>query len=216
MRIAAYLTVFSVCFALGIAAGVAGGPREQDRQVPVAPDKSVIDKEGWAAPNPPLVPIKEPVPEGGPPLFATAKASEGRSRDFGLDGPHVLAFVSLQVPHVKWKNKAKTRDWPFDQPDFANESAVTIYLGGPHWHREKQSRVVTVDTVEVSREAILKRLKEPTPVLISVSGKMVDPYYLKVVKPDTLIVILGPRDLELSPVMERGLDRTDANTKDGR
>ena len=150
------------------------------------------------------VAIKAEAPASEPPTFAVAQATQGMSRDFGLDGPHKLVYLSLHVPHVRWTNKATTGKWPFDQPDLDNASAITLYLGGPGWRQQKQSSVVTVDNKKVEREAILKLLAKPTPVLVSLAGKTIDPYYLKVVKPGTLIVILGPRDLELAPRYTQG------------
>ena len=41
---------------------------------------------------------------------------------------------------------------------------------------------------------VLKRLKKGGPILLSITGKKVDPYYLQVVQPKTLVFVLGPRD----------------------
>jgi hypothetical protein len=57
------------------------------------------------------------------------------------------------------------------------------------------SRVVTLQGNDLSRDQVLERLKKETPVLLSVTGRMPDAHYLQLTKEDSLIVILGPRDI---------------------
>jgi len=47
---------------------------------------------------------------------------------------------------------------------------------------------------ELNRDQVVKRLEKETAVLVSVSGRMPDAYYLQLTNPDALVVILGPRD----------------------
>ena len=54
-----------------------------------------------------------------------------------------------------------------------------------------QNRLVDLNGRRISREDALKRLGKNTPVLVSVSGEMPDPFYLRCSRPDTLIVLFG-------------------------
>jgi hypothetical protein len=75
----------------------------------------------------------------------------------------------------------------------------TLVLGGPGAPAE--SRVVNVAGHDLSNDDILKRLKTDTPVLVSVSGKMVEPLYLQLTKPDALIILLGEKDGVPAPTL---------------
>jgi hypothetical protein len=61
--------------------------------------------------------------------------------------------------------------------------------------------VVDLNGTELNREQILERLSKETPVLVSVSGRMPDPFFLQLTRPGALIVVLGPRDGAPSPQM---------------
>lgn len=135
-----------------------------------------------------------------PPVFALATATQGLSRDFGLDGPHWLTYVTLASPDLIWEAKDKTRDWRFDQTDTRSPKTITIYLGGPQWHQDNESIIVRADGKKLDK-AIDELLSRSTPVLISLSGKPVSEMYLKALKPETLVVVLGARDLELKPTV---------------
>jgi hypothetical protein len=205
-----HLVVLIAAFAIAVAAKSVTG----DEIRPSAPVQqannftNAVDEDQSFGKGP--IAIKVDASVGVPPMFAIAQASKGLSRDFGLDGPHVLTYVSLYVPQAKWEGKAKTRDWKFSQPDTKNESAVTLYLGGPGWHQEAQSQFVTTDNKPIRAEDLLKRLEKPTTVLISLSGKMVDPMYLHQMKSDTIVVILGKRDSELMPHLDFKIKASDA------
>ncbi|MFO0924329.1 MAG: hypothetical protein U0905_17780 [Pirellulales bacterium] len=59
---------------------------------------------------------------------------------------------------------------------------------------DAQNRIVDLKGRRLDRDEIGKRLKAKTPVLVSVSGRMPDEFYLQCTTPDTLIVILGVPD----------------------
>jgi len=74
---------------------------------------------------------------------------------------------------------------------------------------------MVVDTAgnHLTKTSILERLRTPTAVLVSISGKKVDPYYLQLVKDDAIIIMLGrrdgkgdsellPKDVTVSPIIE--------------
>ena len=56
---------------------------------------------------------------------------------------------------------------------------------------DAQNRVLDLKGKRLSADEIFERLDRKTPVLVSVSGRMPDPFYLQCTKPDTLIVVLG-------------------------
>jgi hypothetical protein len=75
----------------------------------------------------------------------------------------------------------------------------TLEIGGSS--AQAESRVVDLAGVELSHGDIRERLKNDTPVLVSVSGKMVEPLYLQLTKPDALIILLGDRDSAAAPTL---------------
>lgn len=56
------------------------------------------------------------------------------------------------------------------------------------------SRFVDTTGKQLDGETILRRLTKQTPVLISISGRMVDPYYLQLLKEDTILILLSRKD----------------------
>ena len=57
-----------------------------------------------------------------------------------------------------------------------------------------ESQIVALDGRDLSQQDILKRLKKETPVLVAIDGRMVDRFYLQIVKADTLIILLSEWD----------------------
>jgi len=87
------------------------------------------------------------------------------------------------------------------------------------------SRVVDNAGNELTKNSVLERLQNPTAVLVSVSGKKVDPYYLQLVKDDAIIIMLGrrdgkgdsellPEDVTISPIIEITSVRTNETVFD--
>lgn len=58
----------------------------------------------------------------------------------------------------------------------------------------QDSKVVDIDGAPLDMETVLRRLKKRTPILVSVSGRMIDPYYLQLANPEAVIVILSGED----------------------
>jgi hypothetical protein len=151
----------------------------------------------------------EPVPQSEPltptkmgklPVFALGQASSGLSpRSFGLDGPHVLTYVTISSPNLKWTAKGKSRNWRFDQPNPSNSSLITIYLGGPAWHWKEQSRFVRADGKNVDDSDLLKLLEKPTPIVVSLTGNPMDQSFVRLLNSETIVLLLGSRDRELKP-----------------
>lgn len=73
----------------------------------------------------------------------------------------------------------------------ANLTLPMTYHPATQLSEISQNRILDLKKNRLSREEALKRLASSTPVLVSVSGRMPDPFYLQCTKPDTLIVVLG-------------------------
>lgn len=149
----------------------------------------------------------QPTPVDKLPMFAICQVGSGLSQqNFGLDGPHVLTYLTISSSNVRWTAKEKTREWRFAQPAASNLSSVTIYLGGPLWHQKNESRFVRADGKNVDNSDLPELLAEPTPILVSLSGKSPNESISKLLKPDTMILLLGSRDLELKPVVVESVE----------
>jgi hypothetical protein len=104
--------------------------------------------------------------------------------------------LRLSVPKVVWEIIGKERpkmEWTKIKADV--EMLILEfrmgYSGATQLAEQSQNRLVDLNGKRLGRKEALERLGENTPVLVSVSGEMPDPFYLRCVKPDTLIVLLG-------------------------
>lgn len=102
--------------------------------------------------------------------------------------------IRLTVPKVAWQVVGKVvpkRSWPKLVTEVDKQSLL-LRMGGPS--ALSPSYVVDRDGQTLNREEILVKLRRETPVLVSVTGEMPEPYYLQLTYPEALIVILGPRE----------------------
>ena len=130
-------------------------------------------------------------PRDVPPVVGTAVASG--------DDEHLR--IKLTCPRAVWRVARQVvpeSERPELRVDVKNDTR-TLVLGGPGAPAE--SRVVNLAGHDLSNDDILQRLKTDTPVLVSVSGKMVEPLYLQLTKPDALIILLGARDGVPAPTL---------------
>jgi hypothetical protein len=107
--------------------------------------------------------------------------------------------INLTLPKAAWKVVGEVipkREWPKLHVDVERVTR-TLRMDGPS--ALSPSRIVDFKGRELTSEEVRKRLAAETPVLVSVTGWMVDSYYLQLTVPDALIVILGPRDGSPSP-----------------
>lgn len=130
-----------------------------------------------------------PVPKDIPPVIGTAIASND-SENWA---------VQLSLPRIKWKLVGDRRpkiEWPElqVQVEQVDLKLSMDYHPATQLSEESQNRLVDLKGRRLKRDEAVKRLKDKTPVLISVSGRMPDAFYLQCTKPDTLIVILGIPD----------------------
>lgn len=140
--------------------------------------------------NPAIGREPHPLPRGLPPVMGVARIAPVGDT---ADNDDNLA-IELTVPKPVWRVEGKVvpkRDWPHVVVDVERNSR-TLQLGGPS--ALSPSRVVDMTGRELDRRDLEERLRQSTPVLVSVTGKPIETFYLQTVKPDTLIVLLGPRD----------------------
>ena len=130
---------------------------------------------------------KKNAPSDLPPILCLATASKG---------PGKSVVVQVSVPRLAAKVKGKTipkRGLPKVKVTvLRRELRVVLNPDSPSQLVGSGFFTLSGDPVEPGE--ILRRLKKDVPVLLSATGKMIDPYYLQVVKPETLLLVLGPRD----------------------
>ncbi len=129
------------------------------------------------------------LPKQLPPLFGTAVVVKHPT-----DPNETHWQVRLTFPKTQWEVIGKVvpkQTWPEVRTD-VKKTSIVLSFGGPSALAESQ--IVNRSGKSLERNEVESRLSEETPVLISVSGKMLDDYYLQLFKPDSIVVILGPRD----------------------
>jgi hypothetical protein len=143
-----------------------------------------------------------PTPQGVAPLMGLAMALP---KDPPITADYAWA-LKVQVPKVVWEITGERRpkaEWTEIKADVEMK---TLQLSmGYHMATQladrSQNRLMDLNGNRISREEALKRLGKDTPVLVSISD-MPDPYYLKFVKPDTLVLLIGltdSKDYDLLP-----------------
>ena len=115
----------------------------------------------------------------------------------------VLPFIRYEIVAREYR-AGKVAQW---QDVITRVKPVTRTLKFETASQIPDSQVVGMDGKPMDPETILSRLKDETPVLVSVSGKMVDPYYLQLAKDDAVIILLsrkdGKGDAKLLPKFEQ-------------
>lgn len=130
-------------------------------------------------------------PKQLPPVVGTAIA---RSADVGVE-------LTVTCPVPRWINVPGKLDPDLPKlstlanirPSITKES-IRIRLVGPMYTQRSETRVLDLNGKQLSHEELVKRLEKESPVLVAVDGGTVDPYYLQIVKPDTLIISLSGWD----------------------
>jgi hypothetical protein len=126
-----------------------------------------------------------------PPVVATAAA---KAKEDTL-------VIGITYPQPRWQLEGEIvpkEKWPKLKVEIERVDQQLI-LGGPSQLAE--SKVVDLNGKELTHEEIAKRLAQQTLVLIAVDGKFPSSYYRTLIKPDTLIIQLGPRDGAPAPSM---------------
>ncbi len=117
------------------------------------------------------------------------------ARHFGRVQPNGEWHIRLTVPKVEWQ-VAREMEPKTSGPKLETEvDRQTLLLRMSAWTSAIGPASVMDRTGDVlNREEILVKLRRETPVLVSLTGKVPDPYYLQLTYPEALIVILGDRE----------------------
>ncbi|QDV26959.1 hypothetical protein [Aureliella helgolandensis] len=153
------------------------------------------------------------LPKDVPPVLGAAIASADSER----------WAVQLSLPKITWEVVGEQQpkvEWPEFKVN-VEEAVLTLSMGyhpATQLSDDSQNRIVDLKGRRLERNEALNRLKEKTPVLISVSGRMPDPFYLQCTKTDALIVILGIPDSPAPHLLPHALEATagPAIIEDGR
>jgi hypothetical protein len=135
-----------------------------------------------------------PFPADVPPVIGTAAVTDDAPKRAGDEWA-----IHLTLPQIAWKVVGEVvpkREWPVVRVDVKKQT-LALRMDGPS--ALAPSRIVDLQGRELNADEVRERLASETPVLVSLSGRMVEPYYLQLTRPDALIVILGPRDGAPSP-----------------
>jgi hypothetical protein len=140
-------------------------------------------------------------------LLSLSLSPAARPADAPRDVPPVRGTIALEegpgrlratvtAPTYAWSVKGEARpklEWPELSVDVGQTTLSLELTHHPASALAEHARDRVVDLRgQVLPEAELrKRLAAPTPVLVSVSGRMPDAYHLECLKDDTLIVIPG-------------------------
>lgn len=134
-----------------------------------------------------------PFPQSVPPVIGMVSA-KAAATDNASKKDDAQPSITVNVPKVRWKVVGEIvpkESWPKLEAQVDNVS-ITLKLGGPSQLAE--SRFMSLNGDELEIKTVLSRLQKPQPVLISLNGEMPESYYLQTSRPETLILILGPRD----------------------
>jgi hypothetical protein len=132
-----------------------------------------------AAPAPAEEEIK--LPEGVQPIQVIARMDK--------DGRIELTEQVMEV-----RTEKRIRNTVVDGKTVPVEYEVTTYRGVPRKRLlpEKGVRVYTAAGKEVDPKDLPEKLKKPAIAFLAWDGKKVDPFYLKPLKPDTLVIVQPP------------------------
>jgi hypothetical protein len=130
-----------------------------------------------------------PFPKHVPPVVGTAVVT-----DQGNGSEDGVWKVRVTVPKSRWiydgdvivKIKGESLAAEVEREE------VGLILGGPF--QKSPSQFFDVKGNTLKKDEVLNRLKKKTAVLLSVSNSFPDAYYLQVIKPDTIIIVIGYRD----------------------
>lgn len=131
-----------------------------------------------------------PLPKDVPPVLGIAVAAHPAAPE-----GHKWS-IRLAVPKVTWQvvgRRLPKKEWPVFKVT-VEEAVLTLPMGyhpATQLSDHAQNRILDMTGKRLGRDEALKHLASRTPVLVSVSGRMPDPFYLQCTRPDTLIVVLG-------------------------
>jgi hypothetical protein len=140
---------------------------------------AIVLASAAAAPAPPDAPVKPP--EGPPPVQVVASMT--RDGEFEITQPALVPATETRERTVNIAGREVKETYP-----------VTVYKTVQVTRRIKGEgvKVYTAAGKEVDAKDVPDKLKKQTIVLFSADGNKVDPFYLKIIKPDTLVIVAPP------------------------
>ncbi len=134
------------------------------------------------------------LPRDVPPVVAMATAKASNNAQKGAYQIH-LVIPSIRYELVEQELNAGRNTKVASWIDVVTQvKPISRILQFQNSSQIPDSKVVDVAGKPLDAQTTLQRLQEPTPVLISVSGKMVDPYYLPLIHKDAVIILLSRKD----------------------
>jgi len=111
---------------------------------------------------------------------------------FGATAAHEQMAMKPQVPAAEPLTQEAFMpgaDVLLSYPMDAKLDGKDIWLWKYHKRKLSDLSVTNALGQKLSEEQIRKALKKPSIVLLSSDGKPIDPYYLKIIKPETLVIV---------------------------
>ena len=134
------------------------------------------------------------LPRDIPPVVAvaTAKANNnGQAAAYRID--LVIPAIRYEIVRRQLNANSNTKTADFNEV-VTQVKPMSRVLRFQTLSQIPDSKVVDVAGKPLDTQTVLQRLQQPTPVLVSVSGKMVDPYYLQLINKDAVIIVLSRKD----------------------
>jgi hypothetical protein len=138
---------------------------------------------GLGAEEPPEL----PKPQGFPPTVVLARMD--KDGQFRVRAPDIVLVPSTREVLVKENGQTKKVTVPVDEP---RVRIVEKFFDG------KDMQVFGTDGKQLETKDVAKALEKETPVLLSADANKVDPFYLRVIKEGTLILV-PKRSADLIP-----------------
>jgi hypothetical protein len=130
-------------------------------------------------------------------VAAPAPAEEAIKPPQGLPPAQVIASVTkdgeFEIVQVRLVPEIRNEERTVNMNGVAVKQVVTVTVLVPVQETRRIKgegvKVYTAAGKEVDAKDVPDKLKKPTVVLFAADGKKVDPFYLKIIKPDTLVIV---------------------------
>ena len=133
-------------------------------------------------------------------VAAPAPADEEVKLPQGVQPVQIIAQMNkdgrIEVTELvtEYREEKRTKTAKVDGKEVQIEYVVKTVLYVPRLRLlpEKGVKVHTAAGKEVEAKDLAEKLKKPTAVFLAWDGNKVDPFYLKLLKPDTLVIVPPP------------------------
>jgi hypothetical protein len=128
-------------------------------------------------------------PKGPPPLAVLARMD--KDGNFEITRPTTVYRQETRTHVVTVNGQAVEQTHTVAVPTTVNQTVL---------YAAKSVKVYGIDGKEVEQDRVADVLRQRTVILLSANGQSVDPFYLKVVRPGTLILV-GPATGDGAPAV---------------